>query len=509
MMRWNGAACRCVHHGRPLVRCAHPDNELSGLPFCGCAVQSIVWRGGRVNIRGFARTLGLQLSLGYAAIFTGSALLLFVLIYYLLGAAINEKDRDLVEARLREYRAVYEGGGVEALRDWINRVGEAQRQQTFFVRVAKADQSVVFMTMPADWVRGDLQRVSNVGAMTAEDWERIPRDANVDLTVATARLADGAVLQVGRSSDSRAQLLKKFREVFALVIGPVILLGFVGGVGMTNRITRPLRQIVEAARSIIRTGRLDVRVPASRTRGELDDLVGLFNKMLDGNENLIHALRGSLDNVAHDLRTPLARLRVMLEDSLRTEADLTSSRQAIAGALEETDRVQTIIRTLMDVTAAETGMMKLDLAPTDLGTLVDDVVELYEDTAAEKGITVEKEVPAGFVAPVDAARMRQVFANLLDNALKYTPRGGKVTISAEREDGRVAVIFRDSGMGIADYDLPHIWDRLYRGDKSRHEHGLGLGLSLVKAIVEAHEGRVEVKSAPHEGAEFRVVLLGR
>jgi signal transduction histidine kinase len=462
-----------------------------------------------MNLRALFRTLGLQLSLRYAAIFTGSALLLFVLLYYLLGAAIDEKDRELVISRLTEYRGIYETGGVQALKEWIDRVGEAQRQQTFFVRVAKADQSVSFMTVPADWARGDLQSASNAGSFTAEEWARIPRDNDVDLTVASTHLPDGTLLQVGRSSDSRAELLKKFREVFALVVGPVILLGFLGGVWMTNRITRPLRQIVDAVKSITRTGRLDVRVPPSKTRGELDDLVGLFNRMLDGNENLIHALRGSLDNVAHDLRTPLARLRIALEDSLRTEADLVSSRQAMAGALEETDRVQTIIRTLMDVTAAETGMMKLDLAPTDLGTLVDDVMELYADTAAEKEITVEKQFSAGFTAPVDAARMRQVFANLLDNALKYTPRSGKVTVAAQREDGRVVVIFRDNGLGIADHDLPHIWDRLYRGDKSRHEHGLGLGLSLVKAIVEAHGGRAEVTSTPHEGSEFRVVLPGK
>jgi signal transduction histidine kinase len=160
----------------------------------------------------------------------------------------------------------------------------------------------------------------------------------------------------------------------------------------------------------------------------------------------------------------------------------------------------------MDVTSAETGMMKLDLTPTDLGSLIDDVMELYEDVAAEKEITVEKKFGAGFQANVDAARIRQVFANLLDNALKYTPRGGKIGISAQRENGEISVCFQDNGMGIAENDLPHIWERLYRGDKSRSEHGLGLGLSLVKAIVEAHNGRVEVKSAPHVGSEFRVFL---
>jgi signal transduction histidine kinase len=459
-----------------------------------------------MRLKEFWRSLSLRLSLGYAAIFTCSALVLFVLIYVLLGAAINQKDHDLVESRLREYQAIYQSGGVPALKDWINRVGEAQRQQTFFVRVAKADQSVLFMILPADWLHTDLQRIGNPTDTNAESWLRIPRDKSVDLTVASTRLPDGTWLQVGRSSDSRGQLLGKFRVVFGMVVAPVILLAFLGGVWMTNRTTRPLRQIVQAARSIIRTGKLDVRVPASDTTGELDDLVALFNRMLAGNENLIHALRGSLDNVAHDLRTPLARLRVMLEDSLRNETDLTTARQAIAGALEETDRVQVIIRTLMDVTSAETGMMKLDLTPTDLGSLIDDVMELYEDVAAEKEITVEKKFGAGFQANVDAARIRQVFANLLDNALKYTPRGGKIGISAQRENGEISVCFQDNGMGIAENDLPHIWERLYRGDKSRSEHGLGLGLSLVKAIVEAHNGRVEVKSAPHVGSEFRVFL---
>ncbi|MCE0522409.1 MAG: HAMP domain-containing histidine kinase [Methylacidiphilales bacterium] len=458
------------------------------------------------RLKEFSQTLSLWLSLGYAAIFTGSALLLFVLIYYLLGAAIDQKDEDLVESRLREYQAVYESGGVGALKDWIDRVGEAQRQQTFFVRLVKPDQSVLFMILPADWVRADLQRIESGGQVQTVGWLRIQRDQNVDLTVASAHLPDGAFLQVGRSSDSRSELLGKFRTVFALVVGPVIVLGFLSGVWMTRRTMRPLRQIMRAVRSIIRTGRLDVRVPASKTRGELEQLVELFNRMLDGNENLIHALRGSLDNVAHDLRTPLSRLRVMLEDALRSDSDLTTSRQAIAGALEETDRVQTIIRTLMDVTLAETGMMKLDIAPTDLGPLVDDVKELYGDVAGEKEITVEKQFGAGFQAAVDPARIRQVFANLLDNALKYTPKGGRIIISARREDNRISVCFRDNGMGITEKDLPHIWDRLYRGDKSRSEHGLGLGLSLVKAIVEAHGGSVEVGSKPHEGSEFTLFL---
>jgi signal transduction histidine kinase len=461
------------------------------------------------QIRDFSRTLSLRLSLGYAAIFTVSALLLFVLIYYLLGAAINQKDEELVQSRLREYQAIFQNGGVQALHDWIYRVGEAQRQQAFFVRVVRPDQTVLLMTLPADWVRSDLQQVEGKGEFEANKWLRIPRDKDVDLTVASTHLSDGTFFQVGRSSDSRALLLMKFRGIFVLGTLPVILLAFIGGIWMTNRTTRPLREMVHAVQSIIRTGQMDVRVPHARTSGELEDLVGLFNRMLIGNENLFHALRGSLDNVAHDLRTPIARLRVGLEDALRTNADLAGTRQAIAGALEETDRVQTIMRTLMDVTLAETGMMKLEIETTDLGSLVTDVMELYEGVASEKEITLEKKFGSACTAEVDPARMRQVFANLLDNALKYTPAGGRVAISAHREEKQIAVCFEDSGPGLSEADLPRIWDRLYRGDKSRSEHGLGLGLSLVKAIVEAHGGSVNAQNRSEAGSKFIVTLPAR
>jgi signal transduction histidine kinase len=161
---------------------------------------------------------------------------------------------------------------------------------------------------------------------------------------------------------------------------------------------------------------------------------------------------------------------------------------------------------LMDITEAETGMMKLHQEQVDLCDLVREVVELYQYVAEEKTIVVRSELPAPCMASVDRVRMRQVFANLLDNALKYTSEHGTVTVVVICEPGQAVATFRDTGMGIPAEEREKIWQRLYRGDKSRSQRGLGLGLSLVKAVVEAHRGTVTVESEPGKGSEFTVRL---
>jgi len=438
-------------------------------------------------------------------VFLVSAAFLFTFIYFLLSAAIDRTDRDPIDARLREGASVYKGGGVSALRDWETRLNNARLRQ-YFVRLTKSDGAVLLLAVPRNWLESDIALLRDGIPSSDKDWIRLPRDGELDFTIASQRLADGTLLQIGRISDSLSQILGNIRHVFLIVVPPVILLGFIGGAFLANRMSRPIIGIINAASEIIGTGRMNVRVPARSSNDELQDLVVLFNRMLEHNEKLFRALRESLDNVAHDLRTPLARLRATLDESLRHHPLDRTAQEAMADALEESEYLETIINTLMDVTFAESGLMKLEITDADVRTLVNETVDLYGDVAQDKSVSLRNRLEDSFFAKVDPARIRQVFANLLDNAIKYTPHGGEISIFGQRQNGVVVVRIRDTGIGISEADLPRIWERLYRGDKSRSERGLGLGLSLVKAVVGAHHGRVEVTSREGTGSEFRIYL---
>jgi signal transduction histidine kinase len=325
--------------------------------------------------------------------------------------------------------------------------------------------------------------------------------------VAITTVSDDMELRVGRSDVHERDMLARVRNATLAALGAALLLGIVGGGALTRRALRPIKHLARATETIVHSGRFDARVPTRGTGDELDELATLFNKMLARNEALVVGMREALDNVAHDLRTPLTRVRAGAELALKGPDDPAMLKEAAADCVDETDTVLAMLRTLMDISAAETGVMRLQRGRVALDDLAREVVDTYEMVADERGVRIVSSLESVAVDG-DATRLRQMLANLVDNAVKYTPTGGIVEVRSHVAGDRAVIVVRDSGMGIAEEDRARIFERLYRGDRSRSEPGLGLGLSFVKAICDAHGGDIRVESTLGKGTEMTVTLPG-
>ena len=460
----------------------------------------------------FRHSLAVRLGVLYALVFTLGAAAVFGVLYWFLADALEKRERAVVEKRAQDYAALYENGGAGALRAKLV-AGEASPEvNSLLVRIVGPGGDIVFGRVPPDWVETQVQRIPLPGAFGNFQLQqvvqtvRIPRDAEKDFTVASAPLSDGRSLQVVRSSDNRAVLLAPLRRTFLSVGAGALTLAALVGLVLAWRVTRPLRAVNDTARRIVATGDLQARVPPPAGGGELAELVRQFNTVLAQNAALIGAQRETLDNLAHDLRTPLARLRGTADLALQNQADSGAAREALADCQEESERVLRLLETMLDVSAAETGTLPLRRERLDLGTVLTDAVDLYREVAEEKNITLHLDLPAAVLVDGDTLRLGQAVANLLDNALKYTPAGGRVHLAARMEPGFGVIEVSDTGPGVPPAEREKIWRRLFRGDASRSQRGLGLGLSLVKAIVEAHHGTVAVDEADGGGARFTVRL---
>ena len=321
-----------------------------------------------------------------------------------------------------------------------------------------------------------------------------------------SNIGAGVILQLGQSLENVASFVEAFRQIVIATLIMLVLLSAGFGWFLARRAVSGVQAVTRTARSIS-AGSLEERVPVNTRGDEIDQLATTFNAMLDRIQHLVEGIQEISDNVAHDLKSPLTRIRGAAEIALTTGKDVAEFERMAASNIEECDRLLDMINTMLMISQTEAGVGELVKADVDVNQIVKDACDLFQPMAADKSVDLVCDEIETATLKVDMSLLQRLVANLVDNAIKYTQAGGRVDVSVHtKKHHGIVLTVAYTGVGISEVELPHIFKRFYRCDPSRSTTGAGLGLSLAKAIAEAHQGRIKVKSEAGRGSTFKVVL---
>ncbi len=428
-------------------------------------------------------------------VFATSVFLLLAFIYWRTAGFMTAQTDETIEAEIAGLAEQYRGRGINGL---ITIIRE---------RVARdPNAKSIYLFTTDDY----LKLAGNIStwpeeAQTQSGWINFTLDDSVGWSgperLARARVFEvqgGLRLLVGRDVDDLTTLKRLIETAINWGMGITLALALLGGFMMSRSTTRRIEVINNTSRKIM-NGHLSLRIPTRGTQDDFDQLAENLNQMLDRIVYLMEGIRHVSDSIAHDLRTPLTRLRNQLENTLMS-VDNDEAREQAGRAVAEADQLLATFNALLRIARLETRGNAADMKQVSLGLLVGDACELYEALAEDKHQQFRQEVEQQVMIEGDRDLLFQMVSNLIDNAIKYTPEGGEIRVVVKVE-GREAVFeVSDSGIGIPDSEKDQVFQRFYRVGKSRSLPGNGLGLSLVSAVAEIHQGRI-VLSDNHPGEE--------
>ncbi len=452
----------------------------------------------------FHRSMAGLLTLWYAGVFGLCFLAVFGTFYGLMSYHFHRWTDAQLEDDFSEVHMEYAEGGIEGARRQLQKE-EASGDGRFFGRIADSKGTIVYEIGSVNLLQVPF---SYIGKAKSPADHKYPEEFDLGdgppVRVTYGLLSDGSVFQVGLRVLDHEVWMRQFSRDLLKVAVLALLLAVCAGNFMARRALSPIRKMTQAASEI--TGRpMGRRVPFSGSGTEVDQLAVSFNGMLDRIDTLVEGLRNATEGLTHDLRTPITGIRGMVEVTLSSRRGPDEYQIALYKVIEQLDRLLDLIDTTFDAAEAESGALALRLEQVSIDEIARDIVQSFEPVALSRGILLKASVSSETTLEGDRARLSQMLANLVDNALKYTPSGGRIdlSVSRDREQNGVLLTVSDTGTGISEKDMPHIFERYYRGN-SRSGEGIGLGLPITHGIVKAHNGDITVASSPGEGTVFRV-----
>lgn len=349
----------------------------------------------------------------------------------------------------------------------------------------------IYMLIDPEWkvIAGNLEKWPG-GSTKTPDWIRFEylkkgSDNLVNAIAVNTNLPDGYILLVGSTLDRVDRISEAMMNWLSIIIAITIIMALTGGLIIAHNINRRIEVINQVCRKVM-TGDLEKRVKVTGSGDSFDKLAENFNQMMTRICDLIDGIKNISANVAHDLRTPLNRLRHRLENINGAK----NSSDQIKAAISEIDQLVATFNAILRISQAETGAGKEQFNYFNLSAVMQDVIDLYSALAEEKNIIFQSDIENNIIFHGDKHLLAQSVANLIDNALKYTPQGGKVSVSLQKNEDNIFIIVADNGPGIPEEFHEKVKEKFFRLEKSRTTPGSGLGLSMVDAAVKLHNGRI-------------------
>lgn len=428
------------------------------------------------------RATTFRLALSYLGIFTVSAMALLALVSWSTSVFIEWQVQETVEAEATGLSEQYRERGIQGLAEVIGgRANQDSERRAVYLLTGPEGQRLAgnLFGWPANevdatgWIRFPIERMGE-GRFATEVLAR------------TYELPEHHRLLVGRSLHEAKRVKSAINRALGWGLALTILLGIVGGYFTSRHLLQRVEAMSRTARRIV-GGDMASRMKLTGTRDEFDQLAASFNDMMDEIERLVESMRTVTDNIAHDLRTPLNRLRSRIDVALLSEKDPQALRRTLEETLAEADNLLATFNALLAIGSAESGQRLHRFESLDPARLALDVVELYEPLAEDSHVTLTCHADPGLTLMGDRHLLFQALANLVDNAVKYTPPGGAANVTVAADGDAVEVIVGDSGPGIPAEARERVLDRFVRLDATRSTPGNGLGLSLVKAVARLHD----------------------
>jgi len=436
------------------------------------------------------RTTAFKLSLAYLVVFAVFAFLALGYVAWNARRVLDDQILSTVDAEINGLAEQYNAGGLRRLINVVERRSREPGASLYLVTTAQGQHVAGNVSeVPAGLLAAPGQVEASYNRGSEEG--RLERGLEHRAIMRIFTLPGGFRLMVGRDTEERDRLRAVIGRAFGSSLALVVVLGVFGGFFVARRVLGRVDAMTETTRTIM-AGDLGGRLPVSGNGDELDRLAQNLNAMLERIGELMHGLREVSDNIAHDLKTPLTRLRNRADEALRTAETPDALRAALDSVIEESDGLIRIFNALLMIARLEAGSGTSPLGPVDVGAAAREVCELYEPLAEERGLPLAVSAGEGLIVQGSRELIGQALANLLDNAIKYGGRDG-IALEARREGERIVLNVADRGPGIPEGERERVLDRFVRLEDARSRPGFGLGLSLVNAVVRLHQGTLALK----------------